>query len=58
MTVNVIYCIRFKKKLLLPLDPVDPVMFCVTDPFSLTRPPCNPDFLTPVNTDFKKNVYF
>ena len=57
----------FKKKFLPPLDPVvffetflpqAPVMFRKTDPFSLTLPPCNPGFLTPANTDFKKNVSF
>ena len=57
----------FKKKFHPPLDPVvffetflpqAPVMFCETDPFSLTLQPCNPDFLTPANTDFKKNVSF
>ena len=55
----------FKENILPPLDPVvffetfsleAPVMFCKTDPFSLQ--PCNPDFLTPANTDFKKNVSF
>ena len=57
----------FKKKFLPPLDPVvffetflpqAPVMFCEPDPFSLMLQPCNPDFLTPANTDFKKNVSF
>ena len=57
----------FKKKFLARIDPVvffktflsqAPVMFCKTDPFSLTIQPCNPDFLTPANTDLKKNVSF
>ena len=57
----------FKKKFLPPLDPVvflgtfllqAPVMFCKTDPFSLTLEPCSPDFLTSANPDFKKNVSF
>ena len=57
----------FKKKFLLPLDPIvffetwlpqAPVMFCKTDPFSLTLQPCNPDFLTPANADFKKKFFF
>ena len=57
----------FKKMFLPPLDPVvffetflpqAPVMFCEPDPFSLMLQPCNPDFLTPANTDFKKNVSF
>ena len=56
-----------RKKFLPPFDPVvffetfltqAPEMFCETDPFSLTLQPCNPDFLTPANTDFKKNVSF
>ena len=57
----------FKKKFLPLLDPVvflgtfllqAPVMFCKTDPFSLTLEPCSPDFLTSANPDFKKNVSF
>ena len=57
----------FKKKFLPPLDPVvffekflpqAPMIFCETDPFSLMLQPCNPDFLTPANRDFKKNVSF
>ena len=60
-----VFC--FKKKFLPPLDPAvffqtflcqAPAMFCETDPFSLTLQPCNPDFLTSANTDFKKNVFF
>ena len=38
--------------------PQAPVMFCETDPFSLTLQPCNPDFLTSASADFKKNVSF
>ena len=38
--------------------PQAPVMFCETDPFSLTLQPCSPESLTPANTDFKKNVSF
>ena len=58
----------FRKKFLPLLDPAGfffetflpkaPLMFCKTEPFSLTLQPCNPDFLTPANTDFKKNVSF
>ena len=38
--------------------PQAPLMFCKTEPFSLTLQPCNPDFLTPAKTDFKKKVSF
>ena len=33
--------------------PQAPVIFHETDPFSLTLQPCNPDFLTSANADFK-----
>ena len=60
-----VFC--FKKKYLPPLDPVvffetflphSPPMVCETDPFSLMLQPCNPDFLTSANTEFKKNASF
>ena len=56
-----------KKKFISPIDlavffetflPQAAVMFCETDPFFLTLQPCSRDFLTPVNTGFKKNVSF
>ena len=57
----------YKEKFLCPFDPVvfyetllpkARLLFCETDRFSLMLPPCNPDFPTLGNTDFKKMFPF